>query len=92
MGTLTVVEASRLGNIARTKKLSPERRKEIAQLAARARWAKKASPDPDDPNGSKPKERSSGILSTRKACRQTGVSSQQPTLFEISEPLHARAA
>lgn len=85
---LTVVELSRLGNIARTKALSPERRKEIARLAAQARWGKKVTaPDPNDPLGPK-REREGeipGIMSTRKPCRpQTRIASQ-PTLFEDSE-------
>jgi hypothetical protein len=43
--TITDVQAAaaalgHLGGTARARNLSPERRKEIAQLAARARWAK----------------------------------------------------
>jgi hypothetical protein len=83
---LTVVELSRLGNIARTKKLSTERRKEIAQLAAKARWAKKPdAPDPNDPKKG-PKDGPDLVLcKIRKPCRQTGVPLTQPTLFEFSE-------
>jgi hypothetical protein len=98
---LTVVELSRLGNIARTRKLSAERRSEIARLAAQARWAKKTTaPDPNDPQGTKRDKQGegSGIMSTRKPCRRTGIATSQPTLFEIAEPfenlepLYARAA
>lgn|GEM_PF-6490794 len=37
----TPKEWSQRGNAARSRKLSPERRKEIARLAAQARWKKK---------------------------------------------------
>lgn len=35
------VALGKLGGKARKKKLSPERRKEIAQIAIKARWAKR---------------------------------------------------
>ncbi len=38
---LTLSEFSRLGVKARQEQLTPERRKEIARKAAKARWAKK---------------------------------------------------
>jgi hypothetical protein len=48
-------EFASLGGKARREKLTPEERKRIAQLAAKARWAKKAGapgpPDPTDPKG-----------------------------------------
>lgn len=50
VGELTIREMSRLGNLARSKKVSPERRTEIARKAAQARWAVKRNPEPD-PNG-----------------------------------------
>jgi len=37
---MTVAELSRRANEARTKKVPPERRREIARQAAKARWAK----------------------------------------------------
>jgi hypothetical protein len=37
---MTLAEFSKLGNRARNKSLSPERRKEIASKAANARWSK----------------------------------------------------
>jgi hypothetical protein len=37
---MTVAEMTSLGGRARAKKLSPKRRKEIAQKAAAARWKK----------------------------------------------------
>lgn len=38
---LTITEFARMGAKARQKELTPERRKEIARKAAKARWAKK---------------------------------------------------
>jgi hypothetical protein len=40
---MDVEEMASMGGKARAKKLSPERRKEIAQKAGAARWAKKQS-------------------------------------------------
>jgi hypothetical protein len=40
MKELTITEFARMGGKSRSKKLSPKRRKEIAQKAARARWRK----------------------------------------------------
>ena len=84
---LTVVELSRLGNIARTKALSPERRKEIARLAAQARWHKKLdAPDPTDPQGPKRGDEDQVLCNlspaptleqSRRPCRPV-----QPALFE----------
>jgi hypothetical protein len=39
------VALSKLGNAARIKALSPERRAEIAKIAAEARWAKHRAKD-----------------------------------------------
>ncbi len=53
--SLTCEETGRIGGLTRARKLSPEQRRESAQRAARARWAKKHStpdpPGPPDPNG-----------------------------------------
>lgn len=38
---MDITEFARLGGNARSKKLTPERRKRIARLASKARWAKK---------------------------------------------------
>jgi hypothetical protein len=81
-------ESGRRGGAARAAKLTPAERTRIAKLAAQARWAKKATaPDPTDPQGPKrdPGGESSGIMSTRKPCRQTGVALTQPTLFDSLE-------
>ena len=40
---LTLAEFASMGGKARAKKLTPERRKEIASNAAKARWAKRKS-------------------------------------------------
>jgi hypothetical protein len=81
-------EFGRRGGKARLTTMCAEERSRIARLAAQARWAKKTTaPDPSDPKGPKrdqPGERS-GIMSTRKPRRQTGVALTQPTLFEIPE-------
>ena len=45
---LTKPEAASLGGTARAAKLSPARRKAIARLAAKARWAKAATPTRQD--------------------------------------------
>ena len=87
-GPITLEKLRSLGGQARARNLSAERRKEIARLAAQARWKKNAdAPDPNGPKGPKRdgQKPGSGILSTRKPCRQTGVASNQPTLFEIPE-------
>lgn len=39
-GSVLAKKGARAGGIARAKKLSPERRREIAQIAAEARWSK----------------------------------------------------
>lgn len=92
--TLTALDLQRRGGFARARKLTSEERTRIAKIAAQARWAKKAeAPDPNDPKGPKRDERPrSGIMSTRKPCRRTGISPLQPTLFEIQEPAHVRVA
>jgi hypothetical protein len=87
-------DSARKAGKARLTSMTSEERKRIATLAAQARWAKKAgSTDPTDPKGPGHDREGggSGIMSTRKPCRQTGIASQ-PTLFSISEPLHVRAA
>jgi hypothetical protein len=49
---LTLKEVTRLGGLARAKKLTPEQRQESARRAAQARWGKKeAAPQPPEPNG-----------------------------------------
>jgi hypothetical protein len=51
---LTCEEAGRRGGKARLTKMTAEDRRRIAQLAAAARWGKKATaPDPTDPQGPK---------------------------------------
>jgi hypothetical protein len=40
MKEMTITEFARLGGKARSKTLSPKRRKEIAKAAANARWSK----------------------------------------------------
>lgn len=93
-------ERARKGGKARLTKMTAEERTRVAKLAAEARWHKKTSPDPNNPQGTKRDKQGegSGITSTRKPCRQTGVPISQPTLFEIAEPfenlepLYARAA
>jgi hypothetical protein len=87
-------ESGRRGGKARLVKMTSEQRSRIARLAAQARWGKKAGgPDPTDPNGpGRDDQPKPGIMSTRKPCRQTGITSHQPSLFKISEPLHVRAA
>jgi len=87
---LTIDKLRSLGGLARARKLTSEERSRIARLAAQARWGKKAdAPDPNDPKGTKgdpqPGKPGVGILLSRKACRQAGVSLTQPTLLEIPE-------
>jgi hypothetical protein len=45
------VAMSRLGNAARMKALSPERRSEIARIAAVARWSKRRAKAERTPHG-----------------------------------------
>ena len=52
--TFTASEWARRGAVARAAKLSPERRKEIAQRAAKARWAKKNGGGDGGGGGSSP--------------------------------------
>lgn len=48
--TISLRQFAKLGGKARAAKLTPERRKEIAAIAAKARWAKKAANEPASPN------------------------------------------
>lgn len=53
---LTCAETGRIGGLARAKKLTPEQRRQIAQRAAQARWARKhTTPDPAPPTTPDPK-------------------------------------
>lgn len=69
-----MVEFGRRGGVGRAKSLTPEQRREIAQRAAQARWAKKVTaPDPTDPKGPKHDEgQTPGImLSGRRPATST---------------------
>jgi hypothetical protein len=46
---LTVSQLARMGGKARATALSPARRQEIGQMAARKRWAKKSSTEEPQP-------------------------------------------
>lgn len=71
------VEFGRRGGKSRMRTMTPEARRRVAQLAARARWAKKAgAPVPPDPNGPGSPDRDrqgaeAGIMLTaRRAARR----------------------
>jgi len=91
---LTVFEMSRRGNLARTKKLSPERRAEIARKAAQTRWAKhNGSPDPNGTDGPDQVQRpisdvTSIMLSSRrrgpKSCHSTRTTRKSSAFFNLN--------
>ena len=85
---LTLRECARRAGLASARKLTPEQRRHRAQIAARARWAKKAgAPDPTPPPDPNRPPRDgqyaeAGILSTpeRKPAVPVSVKSQPGAL------------